>query len=716
MSIFMSSRARKALVLGAFLVLTSAVAASLAISSPAQGTGQWSTPTLIYDPVSVQTQAYSYAPSAIAGDPDRTYTCHSRGSGQIHDEVFLTKRTGGAVKSSVSVLSGSSGWDSFHNCDPNVVQVNTTMSGHTYTYAMFYRGNDADCACHNQIGVAYGDSLDGPWVKSATPAVAFASGAPISDWGVGEPSATTVNASAGTAVLTWTEKYSATGTVARMAQVNVSSGTPVLSAVHALSTAGLTDTNSTSDYLNNFDIAYSPQRDRFFAVRETHPYPSDTPNNESTAVQVVSIAGSDMWAGTGAWTVEGGFGAPLTGKARNHNPGLVRTAFGTLPDEAQVTVRFTEADAGSNSLWTDKIWETSATIAGSSGGSGGTAGSPGIFASASVQEVYAPSGSQEYAYAPSAVADGSNRYYYSCHNAVSGQINDHIFFSEVDSAGATPQQDFSVIQGSSGAWDSTHTCDPSIVAVKSVYGSVTYSLAMFYLGTSYPNSNNAIGVALSNSYGGPWVKYAAPLVTSPFTDTNLWGAGMPSATTVDYNAGKVLLFYSVDGNDSNSGTRAGYVDSKNVAYVRQLDLSNMASPVVGPAVAISTAGLINTTGAQDVLHNFDVAYDPPTDRFYMVREQHPFPTDDPWYISTSVEVSSIPGSDIWAGTGTWRHEGTLSQTQTGFARTHNPGLLRTIYGALPDPSSLTVVFTKSNAGSFPATLWGYQLWQTTVSR
>lgn len=331
--------------------------------------------------------------------------------------------------------------------------------------------------------------------------------------------------------------------------------------------------------------------------------------------------------------------------------------------------------------------------------------------SSAPQKVYSPGSAQMYAYAPSAVVDGGDTFYYTCHNDVPGLIKDHIYLSQVNAAGAAPQQDVSVLQGTSGAWDSNHVCDPSVVAAKVNYAGTTYSLAMFYLGTSYPNSRNEIGVAFSNSYSGPWVKYPLPIVTTPFTDPNRWGAGMPSATTVDYDSGRIMLWYSVDGNNSDSGTRAGYVDSENVAYFRDITLGDMSNPVIGPPIEITTAGLVSSTGGEDILHNFDVAYSTTRDRFYMVRERHPFPTSDPWYISTELEVSSIAGPSIWNGMGSWTTEALITPGQTGFPRNHNPGLLRTKYGTLPNESELTVVFTDSNTGSFPGSLWSYDLFR-----
>jgi hypothetical protein len=329
------------------------------------------------------------------------------------------------------------------------------------------------------------------------------------------------------------------------------------------------------------------------------------------------------------------------------------------------------------------------------------------------QRVYGPASSEMYAYAPSAVTDGGHNYYYTCHNDIPGQIKDHVYFSQVDLAGASPQQDTSALQGTPGSWDSNHLCDPSIVAARVQYAGTEYSLAMFYLGTDYANSRNQIGVAFSNSFAGPWVKYPEPIVTTPFSDPNAWGVGMPSATTVDFASGRVLLFYGDDGNNSASGTRAQYDRFLDHGYFRDVTLGDMANPRIGAPVLLPMAGLTGTDGGTDILHNFDVAYNPSRDRFYVVRERHPFPFSEPWYITTELQVASIPAADLWNGTGSWTVESNITPADTGFARNHNPGFLRTRYGTLPDDNSTTVVFTRSDTGSFPSTLWGYELWQLT---
>lgn len=340
-------------------------ALTVALPFTANAIGSWSTPALVYSPTTVQAIGYSYAPDMIPGSTGRMWTCHSRSSGIIRDDIFETKISGGTIVSSSSVLSGSgSGWDSYHNCDASVVAVNATISGANYSYAMFYTGNDMDCSCHNQIGVAFSSSLDGPWTKYSTPVIGFDASEPKSQWGVGQPSATTIDPSAGTVVLTWTSGYTSTPSDSKgnFAQVSFASGAPVVSSRHQIQTGGLIDLNGSADYLNNFDIVYSTTRDAFYMIREAHPYPTTNPNYISTAVQIDIISGSAMWSGTGTWSAVSSIGSSLTGHARTHNPGFARTIYGTLTNESSLSVLYTTSTLDPNSLWTYQVWSTSASL------------------------------------------------------------------------------------------------------------------------------------------------------------------------------------------------------------------------------------------------------------------------------------------------------------------------------------------------------------------
>ncbi len=322
-------------------------------------------------------------------------------------------------------------------------------------------------------------------------------------------------------------------------------------------------------------------------------------------------------------------------------------------------------------------------------------------------QIYNPGtylGGSYYSYAPSVSDNGTTERIWSCHNKDSGVIRDHIFETKLVNGVVVSSQP--VLFPSANGWDSYHNCDPSVVQGQFLYGGATYSYALFYLGNDVNgSSHNQIGVAFATNIDGPWVKYPSPLVTYP--NNGQWGVGQPSVTSVD-GKGKILLFYS---------KKTAWDDSNTHGWRREMDLSDMSNPQTSVADGqITESGLTNSAGNQDWLDGFDVAYDQSRDRFYMVREQHPYPSDNPTYIGPNLQVDSIAGSSIWNGGGQWTAEGNVTPSLTGFPRNHNGGLQRTYYGMLPDPSSLRVVFTNSCAAascgsSIPE--WTYTLWSIT---
>jgi hypothetical protein len=312
----------------------------------------------------------------------------------------------------------------------------------------------------------------------------------------------------------------------------------------------------------------------------------------------------------------------------------------------------------------------------------------------SLHEIYNPPAGY-YGYAPSVIRQGDSEYVWTCHNDAHRVIRDHIYFTKLVDGRVV--EDRSVLHGTGTGWDSFHNCDPSVVAGNFHYGGVRYRYAMLYLGNDVDASrHNQVGVAFARSLEGPWVKYPDPLV--PFANTSQWGAGQPSAVSLDRGSGRVLLFYT----QGDTATRA---------FRRVLDLGDMDHPVIGPAVPVSTSGLTSRTGGSDWLNNYDVAYDAERRRFLAVREQHPYPTDNPSWIGASVQVASIDARDIWRGGGAWTVEGTIDPALTGLPRNHNAGLVRTDRGLLPAGDAPSVVFTDSCSGPTCDSLFDYDLWQ-----
>ncbi len=302
-----------------------------------------------------------------------------------------------------------------------------------------------------------------------------------------------------------------------------------------------------------------------------------------------------------------------------------------------------------------------------------------------------------YAYGPSVIDEGSTRWMWTCHNQDPRVIRDHVYYTKF--VGGSIVTDRSVLQASAAGWDSFHTCDPSVVAGSFRYGGHRYGYAMFYLGNDLDASaHNQVGVAFADSLDGPWRKLPDPVVR--FDNVAQWGVGQPSVLTLAPGTGRVELFYT----QGDTSTRA---------FHRSVDLSNVDAMVVGEPTELTTAGLTGTDGGADWLNNYDLAYEPRSRRFVVVREQHPYPPegDNPWWIGRAVQIASIDAQTLLRGEGTWRVEGVISPERTGFARNHNAGLVRTKNGWLPRPDRTTVVFTDSCAGPTCDSLYEYDLWQ-----
>jgi hypothetical protein len=331
-----------------------------------------------------------------------------------------------------------------------------------------------------------------------------------------------------------------------------------------------------------------------------------------------------------------------------------------------------------------------------------------------------------YNYAPCLVQDEDpgTRWVFYCANREPGTVTDHICSRRgalVEGKWHWGEEGVALSPGRRGFdWDSRHVCDPEVVAGRFALGGVTYRLALFYLGTDAENStHNQVGLALANSLAGPWAKYPRPLMTytpdqredpvawrEGWPIYRHWGVGQPSATSVD-GKGRVLLFYSRG-------------DTEHGEEWTELDLSDLdaGSPPVQRR-KLPTAGLVGTGGGRfRSVWNASIVYDPPRDRFIMVREGDLPPTDGyvPQFVSAEVQIAEIAGSGLWSGEGIWRVVAEIGPARTGWPRNHNPGLLRTLHGALPDPERLTVAFSVAEAYATPPAgfewLWTYRICTT----
>ena len=306
-----------------------------------------------------------------------------------------------------------------------------------------------------------------------------------------------------------------------------------------------------------------------------------------------------------------------------------------------------------------------------------------------------------YNYCPSVMEekDGTRHIYY-CTNKVKGNVTDYIGYRK-----GTRNQDGTytwgeqsiVLSPTSGAWDSRHNCDPSIIKGSFNYNSTNYQYLLAYLGcSSSDSSDNEVGIAVSNSPAGPFTKI--PGQFRPFTPVDStgakweWGTGQPSIVSID-KQGKVFFTYTIG--DLNA-TRI---------VAETWDLSNLNNPtMIGNSVRISTNGLTQKDGTIDyVLNNADFAYDPVTQRMYMIRDGHPNHTVNP-SVSDTAQIcyadfnpnSPTVGGNI-SNTTAWKLLKQINPSDTGLERNHNTALVRDEYGHIPNHGNLTAILSSGTS-------------------
>lgn len=310
-----------------------------------------------------------------------------------------------------------------------------------------------------------------------------------------------------------------------------------------------------------------------------------------------------------------------------------------------------------------------------------------------------------YNYAPTIMMEGNNiMHIWYCSNQYSGNVTDFVAYRKgtLNSDGTWTFTEKELLMAPTvGTWDARHVCDPSVVAGAFLYKGTTYKYLMAYLGcVTNDSSRNEVGIAVAESPLGPWIKVdevnpIANYYTSvEYTnDVWTWGYGQPSLVSVD-EAGQVLLFYT-------KGVLSGTYE-----YVEHWDLSNLDDPKKLHEKAITNAGVMNAQGGSDVINNADFAYDPVTNRIYVIKEDFPYPTDGglDWLTGTNTimymnmgEDDTFIGETLFTKSNLrWNVIGSIGKNETGFARVHNAGILTNEYGRLMNPHQIPIVYTMSD--------------------
>lgn len=301
-----------------------------------------------------------------------------------------------------------------------------------------------------------------------------------------------------------------------------------------------------------------------------------------------------------------------------------------------------------------------------------------------------------YNYCPSVISSNGVTGMFYCSNTKLYKVIDNICYSDFSygtNGSIVLKNRYTILKPTAGSWDSVHVCDPSVVSGNFSYQGSSYQYLMTYLGCDTTDcQKNQIGIAVSNSLTGGWIKIQAnPIIQHHYDSSKSgfqWGVGQPSIMNLDGN-GRVVIFYT-EGTYNKTCTKA-----------QEWDLSNLDAP------QLLKSSDVTNVGTGDFISNADFALSGNT--LTMICDKHPFGGN----LLNCVADASCVYTCTWDGnveslsSVSWTRMFTVDSHATGFAKNHNCGLFRDLKGNLAKQS---VMYTAASEKSdFLNSLCTYRL-------
>lgn len=300
-----------------------------------------------------------------------------------------------------------------------------------------------------------------------------------------------------------------------------------------------------------------------------------------------------------------------------------------------------------------------------------------------------------------------------CTNKDDGVIMDHIGYRKgvKQENGKWIFSELKIVMApTENTWDARHTCDPAVIKGEFKLKGETYTYLMAYLGCITEDyNNNETGIAVAKSPEGPWVKVDGlnPIVpwSADGNPTATWGTGMPTLMSID-KKGEVLLTYQ----SSKIGTG-----------VQRWDFSNLDNPELKAkfSVRLNHSGIYNSANQKCNVGIPDFSFDPVAKRLYVfgvTNEKNPADVTKT-LVNSHCVLAYIENVDsmekaceiLQSGNYTWKIEGYVGPNDTGFARNHNPGIVRNEYGYIPNSSQIGVIVTTGHNSWDNENIFTYRL-------
>lgn len=307
---------------------------------------------------------YNYCPAIIeekdenGNDVMHVWFCTNRDDGVMMDYIGYrkgVKQANGKWRFSELeiVMQPTPGtWDARHTCDPAVIKGEFKLGGETYGYLMAYLGCITEDYGNNETGIAVANSPTGPWVKvdRLNPIVPWQDGG-INDtgawnWGTGMPALISLDKK-GEVLLFYRSGSRGVG-VQRWDFSNLDAPNLAPKFTATITSNGMLNSAGRTCSVGIPDFTYDQATKRFYVCSTTgEKNPADVTltrvNSHSSVAYVENVNSLEdlstlLQSGNYTWKMAGFVGPNETGWPRNHNPGIVRDAYGYLPDSSKMGV------------------------------------------------------------------------------------------------------------------------------------------------------------------------------------------------------------------------------------------------------------------------------------------------------------------------------------------------------------------------------------------
>lgn len=310
---------------------------------------------------------YNYCPAPVLLDEHNMmiFYCANTVPGVVIDDIYARKgikqQDEWVFGDKFRVLEPSrTDWDCIHVCDPDVIKGEFHYKGERYNWLLVYLGCDIHYSYHNQIGIAFAKSIEGPYIKyEHNPVVAYTE---TFHWGAGQPCVVSLD---GKGKFRMLYTRSVHDYERRTMDTHTfwcdfdfyDSDQPWIGEPVMMNEGGIVNMEGAGDLsVFNPSIVWDRESDTYYLTREGTPFQREVvPGFISSYTQVLKIPRQLFERNEGGWEVVANISKEHTAFPRNHNTGLMKDTYGwsCMPDlSAAVTVSRTQEQGY---LWTYRI-------------------------------------------------------------------------------------------------------------------------------------------------------------------------------------------------------------------------------------------------------------------------------------------------------------------------------------------------------------------------